>query len=97
MITSPSAGRYRSARRRLLIEMHIPDWDPGFLASYDPQAALAAARSAGADALMVYFQNHLGNCFYPTKCGVRHPAAQTRDLAGELVGLARAECLPTAA
>ncbi|MFZ5745982.1 MAG: hypothetical protein ACOY7T_16030 [Pseudomonadota bacterium] len=97
MIHPPSAERYRMARRRLLIDMHIPDWDAGFLAGYDPRDAFAAAREAGAEALMVYFQNHLGQCYYPTECGVRHAKAKHRDLAGELVELAREGGIATAA
>ena len=38
----PSGARYRQSRRRLLIDMHIPDWDPAFLGRFDP-AELAAA------------------------------------------------------
>lgn len=38
----PSGARYRQSRRRLLIDMHIPDWDPAFLSRFDP-AELAAA------------------------------------------------------
>ena len=75
--------RYRDSRRRMLLDMHIPDWDDGFLGRYEPMDYVRAAERAGADGVMLYFQSHLGLCYWPTQTGVRHRAARSRDLAGE--------------
>ena len=80
---SGSPPRYRDSRRRLLLDMHIPDWDEAFLARYEPMDYVQAAENAGADGVMLYFQSHLGLCYWPTRTGVRHRAARDRDLAGE--------------
>lgn len=93
----PSGARYRQSRRRLLIDMHIPDWDPAFLSRFDPAELAAATIRTGADAAMLYFQNHVGLCFYPTTVGQRHRAAAQRDLAGEALTALRAGGLATCA
>ena len=97
MTAAAGAGRYRDARRRLLVDMHIPDWDDGFLARYEPGDMAGAASLVGADAVMLYFQSHLGLCYYPTQVGVRHRAAESRDLAGETLDALAANGLPVCA
>lgn len=83
--------RYRDSRRRLLLDMHIPDWDDRFLSAYDPQVYVQAVLESGADGAMLYFQSHLGLCYWPTRSGKVHRAARSRDLAGEaLAGLNQA-------
>lgn len=89
--------RYRDARRRLLVDMHIPDWDDRFLSRYNPSSIADAAEAIGADAVMLYFQSHLGLCYYPTQVGVRHRAATDRDLAGEALAGLSARGLPCCA
>ena len=29
-------SKYQQSYRRMLVDMHIPDWDPAFLSRYDP-------------------------------------------------------------
>lgn len=77
------ARRYRETRRRLLIDMHIPDWDDLFLSRYEPRNLAESAKRVSAEGVMLYFQSHVGLCYYPTRVGVRHRAAARRDLAGE--------------
>lgn len=93
----PSGARYRATRRRLLVDMHVPGWEPAFLSRFEPAILVDAATGCGAEALMVYFQSHLGLCYYPTRVGAIHPAALARDLAGEVVALAREAGLATCA
>lgn len=90
-------ARYRDSRRRLLLDMHIPDWDPAFLSRYEPMDYVQAAETAGADGVMLYFQSHLGLCYWPTETGVRHRAAKDRDLAGEALAGFTASGLPVCA
>ena len=97
MSSSGGVRRYRDARRRLLIDMHIPDWDEAFLARYDPASIALAAERVGAEGVMLYFQNHVGLCFYPTAAGVRHRAAWSRDLAGEALAALRSRGIPVCA
>lgn len=96
-MTPSSAKRYRDSRHRLLVDMHIPDWDAGFLENYDPAVIAQAARKAGADGVMLYFQSHVGLCYWPTRTGALHAAARDRDLAGEALAALRADGLPVCA
>lgn len=54
----------------------------------DVDAAVGRARDAGAEALMIYSQDHWGYAFYPTDVGVRHPNL-TYDLFGKEVSAAK--------
>lgn len=83
MTPAPGPVRYRDTTHRLLVDMHIPDWDEELLGRYDPASIAAAAEITGAEGVMLYFQSHLGLCYYLTQVGVRHAAAAQRDLAGE--------------
>jgi len=89
--------RYRDSRRRLLIDMHIPGWDPAFLSRYDPGCIARAARETGADGVMLYFQSHMGLCYWPATTGRPHPAMAKRDFAGEALAALRANGLPVCA
>lgn len=54
----------------------------------DVEGALNAARSAGAETMMFYSQDHWGYSFFPTNVGVRHPHL-TYDLFGKEVETAK--------
>ncbi len=70
---------YQNALRRLLIDMHIPDWDEKFLREFDPVRAANEAIASGANGVMVYFQSHVGLCNWPTKSGQQHGAFNGTD------------------
>lgn len=89
--------RYRESYRRILIDMHIPDWETDFLADYRPTDAVAAAADAGASGLMLYFQAHTGLCYWPTRSGEQHRAFRGRDPIAESLEAARAHGLPVCA
>lgn len=89
--------RYRDRRRRVLIDMHIGDWDPRFLSRYDPAAVVRSVRDANADAAMLYFQSHIGLCYWPTVSGVRHRGCSDYDLAGETLAALTAADIPVCA
>jgi hypothetical protein len=36
---------YLRRYRRMLLDMHIPDWDEGFLARYDPRSSCGVTSS----------------------------------------------------
>jgi len=75
--------------RRLLLDMHIPDWDDAFLAEYDPKRIVATYKRAGADSVMIYCQSHTGLAYWPTEVGTPHRALQGRDLVGETLSRLR--------
>jgi hypothetical protein len=97
MTAGEKRRRYRETRRRLLVDMHIPDWDERFLSRYEPGDLADAAEAVGAEGVMLYFQSHVGLCYYPTEIGLRHRAASERDLAGEALDALHARGMPVCA
>lgn len=75
--------------RRLLLDMHVPDWDARFLASYEPTRWIDAACDAGAGAVTVFANTHTGLANYPSAVGPQHSAFSGRDPFGEALALAR--------
>lgn len=84
-----TASRYN----RLLLDMHIPDWDAALLAEYAPAQVARTQVAARAGSVMVYCQSHVGLCYWPTEVGRRHGAMKDRDWLGETIGqLRQAKC-----
>jgi hypothetical protein len=75
----------RAAYRRLLMDTHVPDWDPAFLESYDPVDYVRSAASAEFQCISQYANSHVGLCLWPTKIGQQHAALKGRDFFGETV------------
>ena len=71
--------------RRVILDMHIGDWDSGFLARFDPVAVADACEQARLSSLMLYAISHVGLCYWPTKHGKMHAGLNGRDIVGELV------------
>jgi len=95
---APSGGRrYRDTRRRLLVDMQIADWDDRFLSRFEPAMLAEATKRAGADGAMLYFQNHLGLCFWPTRSGVQHRAFVGQDPVREALRAFAEERIPVCA
>ncbi len=78
---------YQTRYRRMLVDMHIPDWDPAFLAHYDPQRMIDLYVQANLNAVMFYCQSHVGLCYWPTTTGKQHAGLNGRDIVGELLAL----------
>ncbi len=81
---------YLKRCRRLLVDMHIPDWDPRLLSLYDPRVAVDFWQRAGIDGAMFYCQSHVGLSYWPTRVGRIHANLKGRDLVGERVELLHA-------
>jgi len=77
--------RYQDGMRRMLVDMHIPDWDPGFLAAYDPARMAELYERANLTSVMLYCKSHTGLCNWPTKVGGRHANLGERNVVAELV------------
>ena len=75
--------RYGDTYRRVLLDMHIPDSDPAFLANFDPNRIAATYQRSGVTGAMFYAQSHVGLCYWPTKSGRRHASIGDRDLVDE--------------
>ena len=77
---------YQRTYRRMLVDMHIPDWDEAFLSRYDPEDMAEQYQRANLDAVMFYCQSHVGLCYWPTRTGKMHAGLKGRDVVGELLG-----------
>ena len=75
--------------RRILVDMHIPDWDRRFLASFDPVRMADLYDMAGVDSVMFYCQSHVGLCYWPTESGKMHAGLRGRDVVAETLRLLR--------
>lgn len=83
--------------RRLLRDMHVPDWDPRFLSEYDPARLADLCEQAGLNAVMIYAKSHVGLCSYPTRVGRMHGNLGGRDVLKELNDALRSRGIATAA
>ncbi len=75
---------YERCYRRMLVDMHIGDWDERFLADYDPRKMAELYESAGLTSVMFYCQSHVGLCYWPTRTGKMHAGLKGRDVVGEM-------------
>ena len=81
---------YQTAYRRHLCDLHIDDWDPSFLSAFDPEVYVENLRRARVQSAMLYFQSHVGLCYYPTRVGKMHGGLAGReDIMRRLVELCR--------
>ena len=76
---------YLKCQRHILVDMHVPDWDPGFLANFDPVRMADLYQKSGADAIMHYCNSHLGLCYWPCSVGEMNKVLKGRDIVGETV------------
>jgi hypothetical protein len=83
----------RKTYRMMEWEFHTPP-DEHF--NINLEAAMNAAREAGAEGLMFYTQDHWGYAYYPSDVAVRHPHLD-RDLFGTEVAFARERGMSAAA
>ncbi|MEN8227662.1 MAG: alpha-L-fucosidase [Bacteroidota bacterium] len=74
---------YHSNYRRLVFDMHIPDWGEHLLSKFDPAATAESIKKANIQQVMAYAQSHQGLCYWPTKVGRSHAGMKGRDFFGE--------------
>ena len=74
---------YKKELIRNLVDMHIPNGE-GYLEKFSPAKYAENIKNSGASVAYIYASNCLGLCFFPTKTGIRHKAAE-RDIFGETV------------
>lgn len=82
-----SAGEpwYRSAYRRAVIDMHIPDWDQAFLSKFDATEYADMLVKSRAQSIVCYCQSHVGLFNYPTKVGKQHAGLGGRNVMKEMI------------
>ncbi len=78
---------YQNAFRRMVVDMHIPDWDERFLSEFDPQTYVEMLKIAQAQSVVLYAQSHTGLFNYPTRVGQMHHGLKGRDIFGEVLNL----------
>ena len=83
-------SKYQQSYRRMLLDMHIPDWDPAFLSRYDPAALAAQYARANVTGVMLYCKSHPGLCYWPTRAGKMHAGIGGRDVVGAMLAELRA-------
>lgn len=83
---------FKNSFRRHLCDMHIDDWDESFLSRFSPEQYFENLKKAKIQNAMIYFQSHVGLCYYPTKSGKMHHGFVGReDTMRSLVNLCREE------
>lgn len=70
---------YKNVFRRHLCDMHIDDWNSEFLSEFSPEKYLENLKRAKIQNAMLYFQSHVGLCYYPTAVGKMHSAFQGKQ------------------
>jgi Hypothetical glycosyl hydrolase 6 len=95
MTDRPSPTRqarwFESAWRRVVIDMHIPDWDPRFFSRLDADRCIEAFAKARVQSAVFYAQSHVGLFNYPTRVGRAHAGLGGRDLVAEMQERCRAK------
>ncbi len=83
---------YKNSFRRHLCDMHIDDWNPEFLSKFSPTEYVENLKRGKIQNAMLYFQSHVGLCYYPTRIGKMHNAfIGKEDMMRELVDLCHRE------
>ena len=65
---------FKNSYRRHLCDIHIEDWNPEFLSEFDPYTYYNNLKKANVQSPMIYFQSHVGYCYFPTKTAKIHGA-----------------------
>lgn len=81
--------------KRLLVDMHIPDWNKDFMADYSPERMAELMSRANTDVAQFSGSSCLGLCFWPTKAGYPHKCLNSRDILGSTLKAYNDKGLPT--
>ncbi|XHR26697.1 MAG: beta-galactosidase trimerization domain-containing protein [Chthoniobacteraceae bacterium] len=81
----PSHSWYQHCFRRLLVDMHIPDWEDRFLAQLDAKDYAETIQTGQITSTMLYCNSHVGLALYPSKVGPVHRALKGRDFVGDVL------------
>ncbi len=59
--------------------MRIEDWNEEFLSTFSSEEYCENLKKARIDNAMLYFQSHVGLCYYPTRSGEMHRAFRGKE------------------
>lgn len=76
---------YKRSYRRMLLDFHIPDWNPEFLSGFDAEEFASCVEAGNMTSATVFANTHTGLCNYPTKVGKHHEGWKGRDGLGEMI------------
>ena len=76
---------YEKSSRRILIDLHFPEWDKRILENFNAKQWIDNLIRANVDCGMFYAKDHYGNSYYPTKVGHQHKNLKGRDILGEVI------------
>ncbi|MGC9450385.1 MAG: alpha-L-fucosidase [Oceanipulchritudo sp.] len=69
--------------RQIHLDFHTSPWIGDTGVDFDAEAFADQLQAAHVNSVTVFAKCHHGQCYYPTKTGVQHPALKGRDLLGE--------------
>ncbi|MCY3021231.1 MAG: hypothetical protein NTW87_19630 [Planctomycetota bacterium] len=81
--------RLAKCYRRIVLDMHIPDWHPELLAQFDPETVGEQLVRGRVSYATIYAQSSIGLCHWPTRVGRPHAAMRGRDFFGDLLNAVR--------
>jgi hypothetical protein len=96
-ISTAPVSKWPYAYRRLLVDTHVPDWDPMLLSKFDARKYVETIAKSDFDAVMQYANSHVGLCLWPSKVGKQHNALKGRDFFGDVLNECRKHNLHTIA
>ena len=70
---------YQRDYRRYLCDMHIDDWDDTFLSEFSAEDYFQNLKKAKVTSTVLYYQSHVGLCYFPTKTARMHRAFEGRE------------------
>lgn len=77
----PTKSSFRN--RQIHLDFHTSPFIDGVCADFDADAFADQLVKAHVNSVTVFAKCHHGQCYYPTKTGVQHPALEGRDILGE--------------
>ena len=86
---------YQTKLRRILVDMHIADWNKEFMSQFSAENYAHMMRQSGAEVAQITAGSCLGLCYWPTDIGFRHKQLHGRDILGETLEACHAEGLAT--
>ncbi|MFZ4776060.1 MAG: alpha-L-fucosidase [Terrimicrobiaceae bacterium] len=88
---------YEKCFRRILVDMHIPEWDERFLSKLDADTYVKTVAKGNSEGIMLYCNSHVGPTLYPSKLGPVHRAIGKGDFVGDVLKVARRKNLSVVA
>ena len=76
---------YQKCFRRILVDIHIPDWNKTFLSKLDAEEFADTVLSGNPTSVMVYCNSHVGFAYYPSKVGPVFPGVAEHDFTGRVL------------